>query len=74
MAAVAQRIADLDRQVAELAAEVSSLRQQAFIARTLEDMALARAGYSTSRARGDTGRRSPARRPRHLAVAGGGTS
>jgi hypothetical protein len=65
MATAAQRIADLEGQVADLATEVSKLRKQAFVVRTLEEMALERAGYgyhgtegSALRAAWDAGRAS----------------
>jgi hypothetical protein len=66
MTAQAQRIADLERQVAELAAEVGTLRAEAFIVRTIEEI---RAGAAAPRMPGP----SP-RRPRHLSVVAGGRS
>jgi hypothetical protein len=44
-----QRIADLEDQVAGLAAEVTNLRAEAFVLRTLEEAALDRYGYRGSR-------------------------
>jgi hypothetical protein len=42
MATMAQRLAELERQVADLAAEVRDLRTQAFTWRTYEEMRLER--------------------------------
>jgi hypothetical protein len=60
-----RRIADLERQVAELAGEVRDLREQAFVLRTLEEMWI--------RFRMDGGRpAAPGGPQRHLAALEGG--
>lgn len=46
MTAADHRIAALEGQVAELAAEVSDLREQALMIRTIEELALLRFGYT----------------------------
>ena len=53
-----QRLADLERLMAEQVAEMGRLREQACVVRTLQEMALMHAGYPA-----DPGR---ARCPRHL--------
>jgi hypothetical protein len=90
MATAAQRIADLEQQLAELTARVEQLHQEAFIIRTLDEIALERAGLGydgaeasamraafiagKASAREGTTPRPPARRPHHLSVIGGGAS
>jgi hypothetical protein len=64
MATSAQRIADLERQVADLAAEVEKLRGQAATLYTLEEMWI-RHGWQ------DSGPAAPPRRRRHLTVLDG---
>jgi hypothetical protein len=80
----------LTAQVEQLAERVEQLHQQAFIIRTLDEMALERAGYGydgtegtalraaweagRASAGGDTTPRPAPRRPRHLSVVSGGGS
>jgi hypothetical protein len=82
MTANGQRIASLERQVAGLSARVEQLARQAFVIKTLEEIALERAGYGSTGATSgalltafDAGRasvsqdvvsRPPVRRLRHL--------
>jgi hypothetical protein len=82
MTADGQRIASLERQVAGLSARVEQLARQAFVIKTLEEIAVERAGYGSTRgtssvlqaafdagwasAGQDTAPRSPIRRLRHL--------
>ena len=82
MTADGQRIASLERQVVGLSARVEQLARQAFVIKTLEEIALEHAGYGSTRgassaleAAFDAGRESvsqdvvarpPVRRLRHL--------
>jgi hypothetical protein len=70
MTASAQRIADLERQVADLAARIEQVARKAATLRSLEEVYLderaARAPASRS-----TAPRPPIRRPRHLQIVGG---
>ena len=82
MTADGQRIASLERQVAGLSARVGQLARQAFVITTLEEIAVERAGYGSTRATSsalqaafdagrasasqDTASRPPIRRLRHL--------
>jgi hypothetical protein len=62
MATAAQRIADLERQLADFSADVRDLRAEAFVIKCLEGMRLERqAGVRPT---------VPPRRPRHLQVVG----
>ena len=60
MATAAQRIADLEQQLAGLTARFAKLEHQAFLVKTLEDIRLERAGYDIGRVPAKTSR------PRHL--------
>lgn len=60
-----QRIADLECQVTDLAAEVAKLRAEAFAVRTLEETRVRLAGGWRPAA-------PPPRRPRHLHAVSGG--
>ena len=64
MSTTEQRIAELERQVAELKASLKRVAVQAAALMTLEEMALGR--------RRDLGPAVPPRRPRHLTVVSGG--
>jgi hypothetical protein len=48
MTADGQRIASLERQVAGLSARVEQLARQAFVIKTLEGIAVERAGYGST--------------------------
>ena len=48
MTADGQRIASLERQVAGLSARAGQLARQAFVIKTLEEIALERAGYGST--------------------------
>ena len=65
MATSAQRIAELERQVAELTERVEQLAQQAFVSGPLEQMRLVRQDYAD----GQPAARA-ASRPRHLRSVG----
>jgi hypothetical protein len=68
MTAAEQRIADLEQQLAELAAQVEHLEHEAILIRTVEEMVVRHAGYSIPQ-------RAPLKsaRPRHLhLIASGG--
>jgi hypothetical protein len=64
MATAAQRIADLEQQLAGLAERFAKLEHQAFLVKTLEDIRLERAGYDIGRV--------TVKAPRHLQVVDGG--
>ena len=69
MAPAAQRIADLERQLADLTARIAQLESDAFFVKTLEEIRAERAGYPIGQ-RAALG----ASRPRHLhAVDGSGS-
>jgi hypothetical protein len=65
MTADGQRIADLERQLADLTARFAKLEHQAFVVRTLEE---ARVRYLEG---GSAPAVTPVRRPRHLHAVGG---
>jgi hypothetical protein len=67
MAAAAQRIADLEQQVAALSARVEQLAATASVIRTLNELMLVRAGYGAD----DHAGLKPSR-PRHLMAVPGG--
>lgn len=67
MAAAAQRIADLEQQVAALSARVEQLAGQALMIKTLNEMRLDRLDYGA----GDRAGPKPSR-PRHLTAVQGG--
>lgn len=67
MTAAGQRIADLEQQVADLAARVEQLAHQALMIRTLDEIRLDHLGPGS----GDRAGLKPSR-PRHLAAVQGG--